>query len=281
MSRRKAAAHAAAAEHSEGPGGLESDNAAPKIKSDRPFAYGIASEPPARWDPEPPYGAPEVTVEPVNVQQALAPEAVRKRFGMSSHPELPESLRQAAAASGRPSAARRLGAAEAARQEAELARAPKQPPQASVHYEEHQLRMAFKTMDIDGNGILDVKELKHLFAQLGQLPSNGLIDGMIYLCDSRGDGTVSVDDFVYLFTHPIEALSVVNRDELQRVVSGNQRGSSDDEDEDEDDGSSGSSSGSSLAGRRPPQLEAPASQPAQEGPPQLEGHADQPALVEG
>lgn len=201
---------------------------------------------------------------------------------MSSRPELPEALRQAAAASGRPAAARVLGAAEAARQQAELALAlqPQQQNVSSVHYEEHQLRMAFKSMDTDGRGILDVKVIKHLFAQLGQLPNNHMIDGMIYLCDSRGEGTVSVDDFVYLFTHPIEALNVVNRSELQRVVNGGQRSS--DEDEDEDDGSSGSSSGSSLAGRRPPQLEAPASQPAQEGPPQLEGPASQgPAAPEG
>lgn len=259
---------------------MPSDTAAPKIKAERPFVHGIASKPPARWDPEPPYGAPEVKTEQVSARQAMAPAAIRKRFGMPSRPELPEALRQAAAASGRPAAARRLGAAEAARQEAELARArlPQQPPPSSVHYEEHQLRMAFKTMDNDGNGILDVKEIKHLFAQLGQLPNNNMIDGMIYLCDSRGEGTVSVDDFVYLFTHPIEALNVVNKFELQRVVNGGRRGSSDEDDGDEDDGSSGSSSGSSLASRPPPQLAAPAGQPAQEGPPQLEGPADQPAL---
>merc|ERR1712190_680007 len=106
--------------------------------------------------------------------------------------------------------------------------------EGSVHLDENMLRKAFQVFDIDKNDFVGAKELKHLFAQIGEMPKDAEIDGMIHLCDGRGEGMVSFEDFINVFSNPAESLRSVDVASLKEVVWGERKGS-DDEDSEEDE----------------------------------------------
>jgi len=77
-------------------------------------------------------------------------------------------------------------------------------------YTDQELRQAFNVFDLNGNDYVDAAELTHIFAQIGEMPSENEISAMIMLCDPRGDGTVNFDDFLNIFSNPSEALRASN-----------------------------------------------------------------------
>merc|ERR1712151_401809 len=118
---------------------------------------------------------------------------------------------------------------------------PKAPPVGSVTFDERMLRKAFVTFDLDKNDMVGAKELRHIFSQLGENPRNEEIDGMIRLCDEKGQGQVAFEDFLAIFCNPSEALRSVDVEALKEAVKGIKREGSEESSE-QDDYSSGSDS---------------------------------------
>lgn len=179
--------------------------------------------------------------------------AVRQRLGKFGRPLLPEALSAAAARSGHKGVHQRIfGAAE--KQAAAVAteeRRPKPPPVGSVEFDDQQLRRVFNVFDIGKRDVVGAKELRHVFALLGEMPRDSDIDGMIALCDCRGDGAVSFEDFLGIFSNPAESLRGVDAAHLREVVdsggkSGDESAAVEEEEDDEDEMASDSGSGSSL-----------------------------------
>merc|ERR1712048_1487797 len=129
-----------------------------------------------------------------------------------------------------------MGAEDRARREA-----PPEP--GTVDMDEVKLRKVFVQLDIGGNDMVSAANLKHLFAQLGDLPTDKEIDGMIYLCDPDGEGVVTFENFLNVFHAPAEALRNISMNEMQEIVYGT-KGNSDSEDSSEAKSSRGSSSSS-------------------------------------
>jgi len=184
--------------------------------------------------------------EPLMNRPAHLPRDLCRSRGVREQDMLDDTLREAAESSGYKTATTALRADARAkadkkwREEHETT-----PPEVgSVSFDENMLRKAFVAFDLDKNDMVGAKELKHLFAQLGETPTNGEIDGMIALCDNRGEGQVSFEDFLSIFSNPAESLRAANIPLLKELVLGERRsqsGSSDMEDEEGED-----SSGSSL-----------------------------------
>lgn len=183
------------------------------------------------------YHAPEIDVEP-----AFLPAGLRRAMGIGGLPKLSEPLRAAAAESGHKSAAPRLHRAVRRAIDAEKAQehVSKAPELGSVTFTEPRLRKVFANFDLDKNDVVGAKELKNLFAQLGEMPTDAQIDGMIRLMDHSGDGVVKFEDFWPMFMYPAESLRKVNVDALKEVVLRDVKNGSDDEG-DAEAGSSGSS----------------------------------------
>merc|ERR1712151_1031086 len=111
---------------------------------------------------------------------------------------------------------------------------PKAPPVGSVVFDERMLRKAFVCFDLDKNDMVGAKELRHIFSQLGENPKDEEIDGMIRLCDEKGQGQVAFEDFLAIFANPGESLRTVNVHDLKEVVLGKKdKGSDDSSDEDD------------------------------------------------
>lgn len=185
--------------------------------------------------------------EPLDVKPGPLPRALRPKahaHGLEAV-GMTESLHQAASSSGRPGARSMLERSAQRIVEMEAKEAMKEMPlePGSVAIDEKTVRKAFQTFDLDNNEIIDAAELRHLFSQLGEMPTDEEIDAMIFLCDPRGEGVVNFEDFVAVFTMPNEALRLVDRTGLQDVMKGKRptRRDSVIEEEDEEDDSSATS----------------------------------------
>eukprot|EP00929_Paragymnodinium_shiwhaense_P120749 TRINITY_DN92786_c0_g1_i1.p1 TRINITY_DN92786_c0_g1~~TRINITY_DN92786_c0_g1_i1.p1 ORF type:complete len:250 (-),score=62.25 TRINITY_DN92786_c0_g1_i1:103-852(-) len=156
--------------------------------------------------------------------------------------------------------ARRLLKSTAKRMDANVKEAaverPEPPEIGSVKFEDFQIRKVFNILDLDKNGVIDAAELRHVFAQLGEMPNEAHLNGMINMCDPRGEGVVAYEDFSQVFLNPVEALRNVNAAELKAVLTnvpkedseGDYSGEDEDEGEESDDLTpSGSEDGDALA----------------------------------
>merc|ERR1719482_475319 len=85
-------------------------------------------------------------------------------------------------------------------------------------YTDQELRQAFGVFDLNGNDYIDAAELRHIFAQIGEMPSDNEISAMILLCDPRGEGTVNFDDFLNVFANPVESLRNANIRGLKHLL---------------------------------------------------------------
>jgi len=172
----------------------------------------------------------------------------------AGRPLLAEPLREAISRSGHHGVERRVYKAaevEAGIRAAEE-RKPKLPPVGSLVLDDQMLRRAYNAFDIGKREVVGAKELKHLFAQLGEMPKDCEIDGMIQLCDMRGDGVVSFEDFLAIFSNPTENLRGVDVATLREVFNGNGKpgeGEESEEESESEDDESSSGSGSSLEPR--------------------------------
>jgi len=194
----------------------------------------------------------EPRTDAVAAERGLAQGETRKMLGDAGRPLLPQSLQEAASRSGYQGASSKVFGAKEAQLVAadDDAKRTSYPEIGSVVLDDHILRRSFAAFDLDRNDVVAAKELKHLFAQLGEMPKDSVIDGMIALCDLRGDGAVSYEDFLTVFANPAESLRVVNVDHIKDVVHGDRPEETEaDEEEEMEEGEEEdevSSSGSSL-----------------------------------
>lgn len=182
------------------------------------------------------------------VEQVAIPRKLLKKVDKPSSYQLTEELQSAAAASGFKNASRLLRRNarqnEASRKQKAEDEAKFIPP-GSVHYEEGELRKVFNGLDFTSSDRIKASELRHIFAQIGMMPTDGEIDGMIYMCDPEGEGVVTFENFLNVFSTPAESLRHINVHKLKELVTGQKDDESESssiiEDEQEDDSSSSSS----------------------------------------
>ncbi|CAF2885049.1 unnamed protein product [Rotaria sp. Silwood2] len=66
-------------------------------------------------------------------------------------------------------------------------------------YSQHELQIAFKNFDADGNGYITANELNHILTRMGRHLSRGDIEAIVQSVDSSGDGKISFDEFYKIF----------------------------------------------------------------------------------
>jgi hypothetical protein len=153
-------------------------------------------------------------------------------------PNYTDEMRLTAEASGFKGAAGRMLRTKARVDDrnlrAELNRNPPIEP-GSVSLGDQQIRKAFGVLDLAGDGRITTDELRHVFAQLGELPTQGEIEAMIYLCARGGSDEpgISFEDFSAVMLHPSEALRRIDSKKLREVLRGGEEGDSESESEDE------------------------------------------------
>ena len=59
-----------------------------------------------------------------------------------------------------------------------------------------ELKAAFQAMDSNGDGFISKDELKSMLASLGEPVDEAVINEMIALADTNGDGKVDFNEFV-------------------------------------------------------------------------------------
>jgi calmodulin len=59
-----------------------------------------------------------------------------------------------------------------------------------------ELKAAFQAMDSNGDGFISKDELKSMLASLGEPVDDAVINEMIALADTNGDGKVDFNEFV-------------------------------------------------------------------------------------
>jgi hypothetical protein len=205
-----------------------------------------SSAPPVSVD-APPEGVESIEpVEHIAVKEAYLPRRIRKNVGLNAPVKLDSEMEAVANRSGHKGATELLRHATRKQLAAERAeeRVERPPTPGSVFFDEPALRKAFQTFDVSRKNAVGAKELKHLFAQMGEVPTDQEIDGMIYLCDVRGEGVVSFEDFVSIFANPAEELPKIDVAGLREVVLGEKADSSSGSGSSDDESGSGSSSSS-------------------------------------
>lgn len=156
-------------------------------------------------------------VEPLNVGRAPVPAAVARSTGFRDRMALTGSLADAAKESGYKGALRRLTASAKQSYNDEFAKDNTKsaiPQLGDMILDEQSLRKIFISMDVNRNESLDPAEIKHLLAQLGHNLTDHEADNMISICDTRGDGAVTFEDFLAVFINPAEALRSIDLDRI-------------------------------------------------------------------
>ena len=59
-----------------------------------------------------------------------------------------------------------------------------------------ELKAAFQAMDSNGDGFVSKDELKSMLSSLGEPVDDAVIDEMIAVADTNGDGKVDFNEFV-------------------------------------------------------------------------------------
>ena len=75
-------------------------------------------------------------------------------------------------------------------------------PAFTGQFEDDELLYAFKKFDLDNNGYISAKELKHILAKIDFFYNESQINAMIASVDSDKDGRLSFSEFVKLLKHP-------------------------------------------------------------------------------
>ena len=72
-------------------------------------------------------------------------------------------------------------------------------------------REAFKLFDKDGNGTIELDELRQVMCSLGQSPTESELNQIIADADMDGDGTIDFDEFIEMMNK--QETRDLNRDE--------------------------------------------------------------------
>ena len=59
-----------------------------------------------------------------------------------------------------------------------------------------ELKAAFQSMDANGDGFVSKDELKSMLSSLGEPVDDSVIDEMIAVADTNGDGKIDFNEFV-------------------------------------------------------------------------------------
>ena len=73
-------------------------------------------------------------------------------------------------------------------------------------------REAFKLFDKDGNGTIELDELRQVMCSLGQSPTESELNQIIADADMDGDGTIDFDEFIEMMNK--QETRDLNRDEF-------------------------------------------------------------------
>lgn len=197
-----------------------------------PYSLGNQPRPPAPEEDEALQNrVPEHFVRPGPVPNRLRHAA--EAAGLTFKPELPDAFRHAVYRQGRPKAdsLMRHTTQELVKKGVRFGTGGFDPayeepvdPDAEEKqlvirpYTDVELRRAFNVFDLNSNDFIDAAELRHIFAQIGEMPSDNEISAMILLCDPRGDGTVNFDDFLNVFSNPADSLRNANIRGLKHLL---------------------------------------------------------------
>lgn len=175
------------------------------------------------------YRAPAHAIRPGPVPQQLRQAA--EAAGLVYKPELPDAFRHAAGRQKKPAAEKLMrsttqrlhakgvtfGSGGFDPEDVEEA-AKEQKPLVHRKYTDAVLRKTFTTFDINGSDSVSIDELRHVFALIGEMPSENELKAMICLCDPRGDGVVNFDDFLNVFGNPQDTLRNVDRHAIKHLL---------------------------------------------------------------
>ncbi|KAI8514255.1 PREDICTED: calmodulin-like [Branchiostoma belcheri] len=69
-----------------------------------------------------------------------------------------------------------------------------------------EFKEAFELFDKDGNGSIDLEELRTVMTKLGQNPTNSELRDMINEVDTDGDGTIDFTEFLTMMTQQMKQM---------------------------------------------------------------------------
>jgi|Transcript_17544 serine/threonine-protein phosphatase 2B regulatory subunit len=69
-------------------------------------------------------------------------------------------------------------------------------------FNDEEIKQAFDTFDLDNNHFVGAAEIAHILQLIGEEVTDEEIDEMIRLCDTDGDGQVTIDEFHKLMSQP-------------------------------------------------------------------------------
>lgn len=69
-------------------------------------------------------------------------------------------------------------------------------------FSDEEIKQAFDTFDLDKNRFVGAMEIRHILEVIGEEATDEEIDEMIRMCDTDGDGQVTLDEFSKLMKQP-------------------------------------------------------------------------------
>ena len=84
-------------------------------------------------------------------------------------------------------------------------------------------RVMFKKYDKDGSGFISADELRQLCASLGKELTEEQLDRAMATLDKDGEGTLSIDEFMWWWKLGLSVNALISDDELNRLKASRDR----------------------------------------------------------